>query len=119
MLRVQRGVRGSEGVARRRERRGAGGRASAGSAAGERVARCAEPQPYSVGSGPLLALVLLDEVEQLKDGKAKRIRDDLNGIERRVGPPVLDATQVGLVDAAALAEHHLAHAGLLAQIADT
>jgi hypothetical protein len=63
--------------------------------------------------------VLFDEVKQFDDGKAKRVRDDLDDIERRIRAPILNAAQVCLIDAAALSELHLAHASLLAQNADT
>lgn len=61
----------------------------------------------------------LDNFEQLEHGQTKRIGNNLNSIECRVGIPVLNSAQIGLVKTALFSELYLTQAGLLAQRADT
>jgi hypothetical protein len=56
--------------------------------------------------------LLPDPVKQLKHRQSKCIGNDLNGIERGIGPAILNPTQVRLVEAAPFPEHDLALAGL-------
>lgn len=64
-------------------------------------------------------LCLLHLVEQLEHSQTKRVGYDFNGVQRRVGVPVLDPAQVGLIEATLFTELDLAHASLLTQRANT
>ena len=54
-----------------------------------------------------------DPVEQLEHAHPERVGDDLHRVERWVRFAGLDSAEVGLVEAAALAELNLAEAGSL------
>lgn len=65
-----------------------------------------------------LRAVRFDLVKEVEDRQAQGIRDHLDGVQRRVGTAVLDATQIRLIKTAPFAELNLAHAGRLSQRAD-
>lgn len=50
----------------------------------------------------------LDFVKKFKDRHAQCIGNDFHGVERRVGPAVFDAAEVGLIKAAPFPKFHLA-----------
>lgn len=61
--------------------------------------------------------MLLDPIKEIEDGQPKCVGNHLDGVQSRVRSAVLDAAQIGLVEAAALAELHLAQPGLDAELA--
>lgn len=61
---------------------------------------------------------LTNPLEQLEDCQAQRVRDDLQGVQRRVRVAVLDAAQVGLIEAALLSKLNLTQAPRCPEFAD-
>lgn len=56
-----------------------------------------------------------DVVKQVEHAHVKGVRNDLNGIQRRIGLTGFDPAQVRLIEATHFTELNLAHAGPIAQ----
>ena len=69
----------------------------------------------SVDSDFRVKALLFHMVKQLENADAKRVRNDFDGIERRIGIPCFNPTQVGLIKPALLSKDNLAHTSRNAQ----